>query len=138
MTNSPEDKWYKEGLRFECLHCGKCCGGAPGFVWITEKDISNLAAKFAVSADDFIKLYARRIGQRLSLKEKPDGDCVLLENGRCIVYEARPTQCIAFPFWHYNLKTQEDWERLAGVCPGINKGNLENLQEIEDALKNNF
>ena len=82
--------------------------------------------------------YCRRVGQKLSLKEQANGDCVLLENGTCRVYECRPVQCVTFPFWRYNLMTRQRWEDLAGECPGINRRRLRSFEEIEDALKKDF
>lgn len=32
--------WDKSGLRFECVMCGKCCGGEPGSVWVSEQETS--------------------------------------------------------------------------------------------------
>ena len=138
MTSLPEDKWYKDGLGFECQRCGKCCGGQPGFVWITEEDISNIASALGMTAEEAMQRCARRIGSRLSLKEKPDADCILLEKGACTVYEVRPVQCRTFPFWPLNLASPETWEGLARKCPGINNGKLRAVEEIEDAMARKF
>ena len=35
--------WYRDGLRFECTQCGKCCTGAPGYVWLTIPEIYRIA-----------------------------------------------------------------------------------------------
>jgi len=135
MTDSSRDKWYKEGLNFECQRCGRCCGGEPGFVWVTENDIVNFAERLALPADEVMSRYVRRVWGRWSLKEESNGDCVMLEDKRCKVYDARPAQCVTFPFWRQNLKTKGDWQRLTEVCPGINRGPLVGFREIEDALK---
>ena len=36
-------RWYKDGLQFECTGCGDCCTGEPGYVWVSEQEIQNLA-----------------------------------------------------------------------------------------------
>ena len=36
-------EWYHEGLRFECTQCGKCCSGAPGFVWVDDGEVAAMA-----------------------------------------------------------------------------------------------
>ena len=38
-------KWYDEGLRFQCSQCGDCCTGAPGYVWVNQEEIEQLAAQ---------------------------------------------------------------------------------------------
>ena len=135
MAGRVEDKWYEEGLHFECRRCGRCCGGEPGYVWITETDIADFASRVGLSEEEVTKRFVRRVWRRWSLKERPNGDCVMLEDGRCKVYEVRPSQCTAFPFWHHNLKSKEDWESLSRQCPGVNRGPLISFQEIEDVLK---
>ena len=40
--NESKDTWYKDGLRFECTGCGKCCSGFPGFVWVTEEEMQGI------------------------------------------------------------------------------------------------
>jgi len=138
MTPPPEDKWYKDGLRFECRRCGKCCGGEPGFVWVTGEDIRNIAAALGISAEEVSRRYVRRIGARLSLREKANGDCVMLQEHRCTIYHVRPVQCRTFPFWPSNLTSREAWDEVAAKCPGAGSGKLRSIQEIEDALARKF
>jgi Fe-S-cluster containining protein len=133
-------RWYSSGLRFECTQCGDCCTGAPGHVWVDAEEIAALAA--AVGEEDveeFERKFVRRVGARKSLKELPqaDYDCIFLDSTtrRCLVYDARPKQCRTWPFWDSNLKTPEDWENAAEVCPGCNKGRLYEIEKIETQRK---
>ena len=32
------DKFYENGLNFECQRCSFCCGHSPGFVYLSERD----------------------------------------------------------------------------------------------------
>ena len=51
MDNSISDKnkdnqtilfpWFKEGLKFECQRCGRCCRGEPGVIWVNKKEIEK-------------------------------------------------------------------------------------------------
>ena len=140
MNQEEKELWYKEGLRFKCTGCGKCCTGSPGYVWLSEEDIARIASFLKISRPDFLKKYTRRIGQNISLLEdKISYDCVFLKEGRfCTVYEARPKQCSKFPWWKENVKTPEAWEEESERCEGINhpEAPLISLKEITAHLEN--
>ncbi len=127
----------RDGLRFECQQCGKCCRGEPGYVWTTNAEINRMAEALGLTADEFRTSYVRRVGTRLSLKEFPGGDCVLWggEKRGCLVYSVRPTQCQTFPFWGEHVKSAKAWDDLAGYCPGANKGACFSAKEIAKRLK---
>ncbi|MDP2792209.1 MAG: YkgJ family cysteine cluster protein [Rectinemataceae bacterium] len=114
------------GLRFECQQCSFCCRGSPGFVWLSEADISGLCAYFAMDLGKFSRSYCRSVevvgGRALSLKEKSGYSCIFLENGICAVYAARPVQCRSYPFWEEIIDTETSWASEASFCPGIGKG----------------
>ncbi|NLE39090.1 MAG: YkgJ family cysteine cluster protein [Pirellulaceae bacterium] len=131
MTEKP---WYSEGLRFECTGCGACCGGAPGYIWVNQAEIVAMAEALGISAESFEAMYVRAEGRRRTLKERANGDCVMLdgEMPRCRVYDARPRQCRSWPFWSSNLRTPDDWERTCRDCPGAGKGTRIPLERIED------
>lgn len=123
-------EWYRDGLRFRCSGCGHCCTGAPGYVWVRLTEVERLAAHLGLSIDAFGKRYLRRVGRRLSLVERPNGDCVFFDRG-CQVYSARPEQCRSYPFWPEHIASREAWEAEAGECPGIGEGRLYSVEEIE-------
>jgi len=138
MTDQNKElPWYAEGLKFSCSGCGDCCTGAPGFVWVNQEEIANLAAHFNLSIEEFENLYTRQIGARVSLKEFPNGSCVFFneEQRNCDVYQLRPRQCRTWPFWDSNLKTPESWESTCQVCPGSGQGKLYQLEDIERLRK---
>jgi Fe-S-cluster containining protein len=115
--------WYRDGLSFTCTRCGACCTGAPGYVWVDGPEIDRLAASRGESPEEFSRAFVRRVGDRLSLIEKPGGDCVFWDRSAgCTVYEARPVQCRTWPFWPENVESPEAWEHVTGVCPGAGKG----------------
>lgn len=130
------DKWYQEGLRFTCTECGKCCTGAPGYVWMTQEEIKRIA-DFLERDDGWLPDdRLRRVGFRYSLTEKSNGDCVFLQsdsNGKriCSIYSVRPLQCRTWPFWTSNLKTPRDWAEAGENCPGINNGKKYDYVQIE-------
>jgi len=126
--------WYREGLRFQCTGCGDCCRGEPGYVWVTEAEVARVADFLGMERATFRRQFVRLVGDRLSFKEREDGDCVFYRGG-CLIYPVRPTQCAIFPFWETHLHSREDWEHLAGECPGVNRGELHVASEIEMFLR---
>ncbi len=137
MPSAHNDKpWYLEGLRFQCTGCGHCCTGDPGYVYVVRSEIEALAALVAVQVAEFEERFVRRVGKRKSLIELPNGDCVFFDRltRRCRVYDARPRQCRTWPFWRSNLQTPEAWDETCRVCPGIGRGRLVPLEQIEAQL----
>ncbi len=115
--------WIKEGLKFKCTGCGKCCTGAPGYVFLSEEEIVEMANFLNLSLEDFVKSYIRQVEDRFSLREKPGPlfDCVFLDGKKCSVYPIRPKQCRTFPFWPQNLESEQTWQNTAASCEGINE-----------------
>ncbi|GAB4235066.1 MAG: YkgJ family cysteine cluster protein [Chlamydiales bacterium] len=112
--------WYKEGLRFQCTGCGKCCTGFPGVVWVSKEEIDQLAHEKNLPIKEFQQTYLRKVSGKWALKEDPHHfDCVFLEGKQCSVYTHRPKQCRTFPWWPDNLKSPKAWKRAAQGCEGI-------------------
>ncbi len=124
--------WFKDGLRFTCTGCGDCCSGAPGFVWVVDQEVSDLAQLLGISKEEFCARYTRKVGRRRSLVEFANGDCVFLDpqTRKCKVYAARPRQCRTWPFWESNLESAETWAHTCEVCPGSGKGQLYTVDEV--------
>jgi Fe-S-cluster containining protein len=133
MPDKSPRPWYHKGLRFECTQCGACCSGEPGYVWVEEEEIDAMAQSMELSVEKFESQFVRRIGTQKSLREYPDGDCILLdpEDRTCLVYEGRPTQCRTWPFWDSTVETKKAWKETCQECPGAGKGQLYSLDEIE-------
>ena len=92
-----------------------------------------------MTVKDFVEKYCRwadyYYGSKvLALLEKKNYDCILWENG-CSCYEARPVQCSTYPFWAWMIKDEKTWNECAKDCPGINKGKLWSVEEIEENRK---
>jgi len=130
------EPWYKDGLNFTCTRCGKCCTGAPGFVWVNDDEIAALAELRGEPVEQIVGLYTKVAHRGRSLREKGNGDCIFYDKATgCTVYEARPRQCRTWPFWESNLATPAEWERTESVCPGSGTGDLIPLEEITRRLK---
>lgn len=117
--------WYKDGLRFKCTGCGKCCTGSSGYVFVSEEEIKGMANYLKISKELFMRRYVRHVNNRLALVEKKsftnsgDFDCVFLNDKKCMVYGDRPQQCRTFPWWPQTLKSKESFALAAQECEGI-------------------
>jgi len=127
-------RFYASGLYFSCKRCSSCCRYDAGFVFLSEKDLEKIIALLKMDRDGFIKTYCRWVadwkgGEVLSLREKPNKDCILWDGG-CTIYSVRPLQCVTFPFWESVVSSPDCWEMAASGCPGINSGELHTMTEI--------
>ena len=130
-STDTERPWYDDGLAFTCTRCGACCTGAPGYVWVNDEEIARLAEFRGETPDQFGGKFLRRVSGRISLLEKPGGDCIFWDTQvGCTVYPARPAQCQTWPFWPENIETPEDWDGVQGTCPGAGQGRLYSIEEI--------
>lgn len=131
-----DQPWYKDGLRFTCTMCGKCCTGEPGYVWVNDDEIQALAKFRGEPLREFVPLYTRPSRGKVTLKERANGDCVFYDRDRgCTVYPVRPRQCRTWPFWASNLASPETWERTEAACPGSGQGELIPAEEIVRRMK---
>jgi len=140
MSNETPQKapfWFSKGLRFTCTECGKCCTGAPGYVWITESEIEQISQYLGMTQDAFRKHYVRKVGDRFSLVEDPQTfSCPFLKDKRCSIYPTRPKQCQTFPWWLQNLRSEKAFKEAGKICEGINHpdGKLYSSDEIMQTL----
>ncbi|MCB0415941.1 MAG: YkgJ family cysteine cluster protein [Bdellovibrionales bacterium] len=133
-------KWYDNGIKFQCQGSGKCCTshGEYGYVYLTLKDRRRMAKLLNISTSAFTKKYCEKERSSFYLKEKKNSDgsinpdCLFLENKKCSVYEARPTQCRTWPFWPDTLNAKTWSKEVLNFCPGVNKGRLYSKKEIEE------
>ncbi len=131
MNRDDAAPWYREGLAFTCTRCGACCTGAPGYVWVDSAEIAALAEHRGESVEEFGRRFLRRVGGRISLVERPGGDCIFWDKqAGCTVYASRPVQCRTWPFWPENIESPEAWDHVTGVCPGSGRGQVFSVEEI--------
>ena len=139
-----DKKFYDGGLLFSCTRCSSCCRHESGFVYLSENDLSRLAHKHQMGYTAFVETWCRWIPfepgtERLALKEKSNYDCIFWTAAAgsegCAVYDARPLQCRAFPFWDSVLGSEEAWKNAGTRCPGMNNGKNHDKTEIEGFLR---
>jgi uncharacterized protein len=137
MENLNNNNLYKllNKAEFKCQRCSSCCRKSPGVVFLTKEDAEKIINYLKISMNDFINKYCREIFRNdksiLGLLEKPNFDCIFWENGGCAVYQARPIQCVTYPYWPVILESENRWNNEMNNCLGINKkGSL----TIEDKI----
>ena len=64
-----------------------------------EDEISRIAGFLGLAEAEFIERFTRlRINrQGLSLIEKPNHECIMLDGNDCRIHEVKPEQCAGFP-----------------------------------------
>jgi uncharacterized protein len=130
------EPWYQDGLRFRCTRCGHCCTGAPGYVWVNEEEVADIARHLRQTPAEVEALFTRVVGRRRSLRERPNGECIFYDQqAGCTIYPVRPRQCRTWPFWESNVVTPDAWERTCEICPGSGRGELIPAEEITRRVK---
>lgn len=135
MPTDERGPWYRDGLKFACTQCGNCCTGPPGYVFCTPEEVAKIAAFLGREDGGLTKDELRRVGPRLSLTERKNGDCVFLKerDGKriCGIYPVRPLQCRTWPYWDSNLESRAAWRSASKTCPGIDRGSTHEFVQIE-------
>lgn len=101
-----------------------------------------MAAHLEIEESEFYKRFARKLGNRWSLREYQTQEhgfnCVFLDRDSqpgkalCSIYSVRPTQCRTWPFWPENVSSREIWEAVKRrtPCPGMGCGTLIPIDQI--------
>ena len=127
-----ETRFYESAeLRFECQNCGHCCTTWYGDVFLHEEDIPRISEGLGMDEKSFEKQYVTRDSRtKLIVRLLPNGDCPFYRDG-CIIHDFKPLTCMSWPFWDYVTDTERGWNRAAERCPGIGKGRLYTIEEIQ-------
>jgi len=130
VKKANRERFYAQGLHFECTGCGACCKLGGGYVYPSLEDVGFAARHLDMTVNQFTAQYMElHEGQYVF---RNDGDnCIFYGEKGCTIYEARPTQCRTFPFWKANLKSQYRWKLIEEECEGIGQGKLYTVDEIE-------
>jgi len=127
--------FWERGVRFKCQGTGRCCTsrGPYGYVYVTLNDRRRLAAHLGMRTSSFTRRHCKRDHEHVHLVN-PKRDCCFLQDGRCGVYEARPTQCRTWPFWAENMKPLVWEHEIKACCPGVGKGRRHTATQIQAIL----
>lgn len=131
--------FFDNGLSFECQRCSACCRYEPGAVFLRKGEAEKIALFLNTDVRVFFRTFCRILwsgdGDRVSLREKSNYDCIFWEDGRCRIYPVRPVQCSTYPFWPHILESASTWMEESSRCPGIGKGKLFSSDEIVRRLE---
>lgn len=133
----PQEKFWQNGIQFQCQASGKCCTsrGEFGYVYLTPEDRKRFAKHFKMTEKEWTQKHCEKSGGVWHLKEiKERPDCQFLENNKCQVYEARPTQCRTWPFWPEIMNAKSWAKDVVSYCPGVGKGSIIPAADIEKTL----
>ncbi len=99
---------------YVCQRCANCCKW-PGDVRIEEDEIGPIAGFLGLSAEEFIQRHTRLRSNRqgLSLVEKENHECSMLDGDACLIHPVKPAQCRGFPNqWNF-----PGWRRVCEAVP---------------------
>jgi Fe-S-cluster containining protein len=101
-------------VHYVCQRCTACCKW-PGDVRIEDDEVLRIANFLGLSErrflDQFTRLRTNRQG--LSLIEKTNHECIMLDGNSCRVHEVKPDQCSGFPNkWNF-----PGWRQVCEAIP---------------------
>ena len=113
----------KDDILFTCAKCGSCCR-VDGYVYLKRGDAERIAEYLAIPLKEFKKKYTKFLFLLGRVIETDADGCAFLVDGRCIVYPARPVQCVTFPYWDHIMADKREWEYISGYCPGAKQAKI--------------
>jgi uncharacterized protein len=108
------DVVLEPSVYYVCQRCTACCKW-PGDVRIEDDEIAKIADFLDLSEPEFLDQFTRLRTNRqgLSLIEKPNHECIMLEGNSCRIHSVKPEQCSGFPNkWNF-LGWQQVCEAIA-------------------------
>jgi len=104
----------ERGVRYICQRCTNCCRW-PGDVRLEDDEIPKIAAFLGIGEAEFIDQYTRLRTNRhgLSLIEKENHECIMLDGNACRIHPVKPSQCAGFPnTWNF-----PGWQNACEAIP---------------------
>ncbi|HEX5789700.1 MAG TPA: YkgJ family cysteine cluster protein, partial [Luteolibacter sp.] len=91
------------GIHYVCQRCTNCCRW-PGDVRIESDEVEPIARHLGIAVEEFLDRYTRLRSDRqgLSLIEKDNHECIMLDGKDCRIHPVKPAQCAGFPnLWNF-------------------------------------
>lgn len=115
-------------FNFSCKACGNCCRNWEEPIMLTGYDVFRIAKELRVEMKEVVTKYTSGyVGGSsklpvLILKERLDGSCSLLRNGKCMVHENKPLVCAIYPLGRYYLPAERRFGYFQqNICCGIDE-----------------
>ncbi len=106
---------------FQCRECGVCCKGYGG-TYISEGDIEKISKYINTIPEIFINKYCTKSGSKYVLIQGKDENCIFYnKEQQCTIHPVKPYMCRAWPFIKTIIANPENWNAMAGSCPGMQK-----------------
>jgi len=108
------DVMLEPGVRYVCQRCTACCRW-PGDVRLEDDEIRPIAGFLGLAVEDLIQQYTRLRTNRqgLSLMEKSNHECIMLDGNACRIHPVKPAQCQGFPNkWNF-----PGWRQVCAARP---------------------
>ena len=102
---------------FKCKRCGDCCKGYGG-TFVSEKEIKLIAEFLNVNPQGFIDTYCQMSAEKPVLAQGKNGYCIFWDE-KCRIHPVKPRMCKFWPFIESVLIDIENWQIMAGLCPGM-------------------
>lgn len=102
------------GIHYVCQRCTACCKW-PGDVRIEGHEIAPIAEFLGLTEQNFLDRFTRLRTNRqgLSLIEKENQECIMLEGNSCRIHPVKPGQCAGFPNkWNF-----PGWRQVCEATP---------------------
>jgi Fe-S-cluster containining protein len=107
------------GVFYVCQRCTACCRW-PGDVRLEDDEIARIAAFLGLPEAAFIQQFTRLRANRrgLSLMERENHECVMLDGDACRIHPVKPDQCAGFP----NRWNVPGWRDFCRALPTPSQG----------------
>lgn len=96
---------------FKCQRCSVCCSNKD--IKVGPHEILRLSRNLSLTSREFLVAYIEE--QNVSLRRKPNGECVFLTSQGCSVHQDRPLVCRLYPLGL--LWDAEEKERFSNMPP---------------------
>jgi Fe-S-cluster containining protein len=94
-----------------------------------------MAQHLGLTTSAFTRKHCEQTDGIWRLKDMDASSCQFLQDRKCGIYPARPTQCRTWPFWPEVLNAKSWNKEVASFCPGVGKGRIWTAEEIEEQRK---
>ena len=88
----------------------------------SKHDAQRISAGLNLSVTDWLERDCQQTldGRYILKSRESDGICIYLSDDKsCNIYQTRPQQCAAYPWWAENLATERSWQQAKLECPGL-------------------